>query len=190
VASNTFSKSVVILFSGKAGVGKTTCAQRVYDIYSKEVMAKIAPIATGVKLTAQNSFGWDNVKDGKGRKLLQNIGQAGREYNENIWVELMFEHLLPADKRFPFDLILVDDWRFPNEYDFISNRSMYRVYRARILAPEREILKDSIAYNDISETSLDDYQKFEFVLDNTKSKEHLYNQLDGIMSLVVSENTY
>ncbi len=74
-------KVLCVLFSGKAGVGKTTSANILYKIMSKNNLeVEIGSFAIGVKSTALH-MGWDGEKDAKGRKLLIDIGMAGREYN-------------------------------------------------------------------------------------------------------------
>lgn len=145
-----------VLFSGKAGVGKTTCAnmsikfiKEIYGLNTPEVFS----FARGVKEIAEQAFGWDGIKDEKGRKLLQSVGKAGRDYNPDIWVERTLNRFY-AGALFN-DYLVVDDWRFPNEYNYIVDNepSLYAV-SIRIESPEREILKGTDQYNDISEVSL------------------------------------
>jgi hypothetical protein len=50
------------------------------------------------------NMGWNSEKDARGRKLLQDIGTAGREYRRDCWVR----HL-------PHYPVIVDDVRYINE---------------------------------------------------------------------------
>lgn len=146
-------KTYVILISGKAGVGKTTFANFVV----KELNEKNLPIyvskgsfARGVKIAACTGFNWDNIKNRKGRRLLQQIGAIGREYNENLWVESLLNSLTITP-----NILIIDDWRFPNEEIYFLRRpDLYSLFRIRIEARKRESLRGTSEYNDISETSL------------------------------------
>jgi len=148
---------IVILLSGKAGVGKTTIANFM-ELYLRENLGyngvfKVS-FADNVKRTAIKCFGWDGRKDSKGRKLLQNIGNTGREYNDYLWVADALMGVY-ADSVVPPNFIIVDDWRFPNEAEYFEIvRDIYKVIKIRVYAPERETLVDSPEYYDISETSL------------------------------------
>lgn len=142
-----------ILISGKAGVGKTTFANILLSkLNDANSFSIVHPFAKGVKDTA-TYMGWDVQKDSKGRKLLQGIGMIGREYDESLWVKRMLDTIpayLDAE-----DIIICDDWRFENEYKYLESLNN-KVFRVRISAPSREILKDTPEYSDISETSLPD----------------------------------
>lgn len=168
-------KSVAILISGKAGVGKSTLASFMYSELTKQrYIAGVFNFAFGVKFTA-TQMGWDRTKDVKGRKLLQDIGKAGRDYDIDMWARFTFEKIIEADYRYPFDFVLLDDYRFPNEGDFVRKSPLYRVLTLRVEAPNREILKSLPAYNDISETSLpsanEHEEYYDYVIDNTGSIE-------------------
>jgi hypothetical protein len=54
----------------------------------------------------------------------------------------------------PLDVVLIDDWRFPHEGNVVVDSEKFDVFTVRISAPEREILKDTPQYNDLSETAL------------------------------------
>lgn len=193
-----------ILFSGRAGVGKTTSA-----VFVREHLTKlgyygiILPIAMGVKETAI-SMGWDGNKDTKGRALLQAIGQAGRAYDADMWIKraerLAIPHVAYVDSidrdgplytnRRPI-FILCDDWRFPNELEYLTSAG-YNVTAIRIYAPSREILKDKPElYNETSETSLPDIYSPElydiFINNDILSKEQLQSTLNTVVELIIEE---
>ena len=108
-----------------------------------------------LKFIAQAYMGWDKEKDEKGRKLLQDIGKVGREYNPNIWVT----HLLTQLDRkfgnknqvFPTNVVIVDDWRFPNEYAYLKSNPLLDVITVRVHG--RGGLEGDVAL-DVSENSL------------------------------------
>jgi hypothetical protein len=112
------------------------------------------PFATGVKECALH-LGWDGKKDLRGRTLLQDIGRVGRLYDENNWVNKTL-NTIEDSPHYPFGLVVIDDWRFPNEANFFDSFPLYEVVKVRIESPEREVLKGTAEYWDSSETSLPD----------------------------------
>ena len=160
--------TICFMFSGKAGVGKSYSADLMKLMTEEYNLNSIkAPFADGVKATAR-FMGWDGKKDQKGRRLLQRIGQAGREYDEDLWVKATMDIIENSDA-YPYDVVFVDDWRFPNEISYIKkNELLYKPISIRITAPERELLVGTPEYIEVSEISLDDYGKFDFHINNKK----------------------
>ena len=125
-------KTVAVLISGLAGAGKSTLSHML-----KEKMYKFNGIesdeysfASPLKYIARHYIGWSGEKDFLGRKLLQNLGRVGREYNKNIWSS-RFVNLTENNsiKNFWF----IDDWRFPDEAEYIANNPMFDVFTVRIV---------------------------------------------------------
>lgn len=149
-------RTIVILISGKAGAGKTTVANFMIDGLPESKIAGIAPFAMGIK-TMANFVGWDNNKDEKGRKLLQQFGNAGREYDEDIWINFTMSAITQAGV--PFDFIIMDDWRFPNEYAWFDKYPKdFGVYSVRVVRDDKLLLNPEDA--DVSENALPDLAEF------------------------------
>jgi hypothetical protein len=146
-------KTVCILVAGKAGVGKSTCSKFMEEYLKEEgYRVYLGHFANGVKAVAQR-MGWDGIKDEKGRRLLQQIGGVGREYDNDMWCKELFQMTL-VSSQYPLDIVIVDDWRFPNELEFLKTIETWNVVTLRVNSPEREILKGTPEANDSSETSL------------------------------------
>jgi hypothetical protein len=94
---NTLQRTVG--FTGLAGSGKSYAATWMKLRTGGEIWS-LAGQLKGIALT----MGWDGKKDARGRKLLQDIGTAGREYRRDCWVR----HL-------PHYPVIVDDVRYINE---------------------------------------------------------------------------
>lgn len=164
-----FPKITVLLISGKAGVGKTTAAKLIQNYLSNELSmyAYCVSFAQGVK-DVSKFLGWDGEKDKRGRVLLQNVGNAGREYDRNIWCMYSmteFEIKVPPEL---VDVIVYDDWRFPNEAKFFLDQpEWYKVFTINVKAPpERELLRGTEEWKDVSETALDGYKYFNYIIEN------------------------
>ena len=198
------SKTLAILVAGKAGVGKTTSADCIkeYLVDRYGLSGIISPIAAGVKLVARRGFGWDGNKDIKGRLLLQEVGKAGRNYNQDLWIKSSLSYFYSSSPIIR-DFVIFDDWRFPNELDYLSRDAGLSVLAIRIESSEREILRGLPAYDDVSETSLPSVEfsdkrlsyKFwlmkqpsfyKIVVNNNSSLKSLRSVLDGIMDGEIS----
>lgn len=142
-------------------------------------------LSNPIKAISKGFFGWDDKKDDAGRKLLQDLGKVGREYNQNLWVK----HLLTqmdrnfgvATQIFPTNFILIDDWRFPNEYEYLKSNPVLDIITIRVAG--RGGLQGETA-NDVSENSLPEpisYTNWEnetlynFGISNDKELENLEN---------------
>jgi hypothetical protein len=129
-------KPLVIGICGYARVGKTTTAEAICE--QTEGDALILPFASSVKYIARNFFNWDGQKDDRGRKLLQVLGtDAGRMYDQNLWVQRWEEELIRVAPY--FSLVIADDVRFQNEIQAIAKAGGFV---ARLDCKERAIIMD------------------------------------------------
>lgn len=180
-----FGQPTVILISGKAGSGKSTVAdyfmERLKEL--KGVFAYRSLFAFSVKKAAETFFGWDRVKDTKGRKLLQDIGRIGREYDKDVWVKKMLLNVYNTSLGIPPNVIVIDDWRFPNEAEFLQKEG-FRVWKVRVISRRVE---ENIDKNDISETSLDNYDGFDVEILNNGTKEQLRSLANLAFEIILKE---
>jgi hypothetical protein len=156
---------MIIGFSGKLGSGKSYAAAYTQKVLlQKYKRVSIIPFAGAVKRIAKDSFFWDGIKDAKGRRLLQVIGtEAGREYDTDMWIKHMMAAI--AKNSFP-DVVIIDDVRFPNEFDYIRNSNGKII---RVTAGDIEKHPLNIDLGHLSETALDSYEtekKFDALLYN------------------------
>ena len=142
---------------GLAGSGKDTAAA----IVCRKLNHKQLSFATKLKDVCM-TLGWDGHKDTRGRKLLQNMGMAFREYNPNTWID-------EVDKTLDRSLHHVfADVRFANEAEYIKNQLngvIIRVVRPSLVFTEThqhvsEAGQNQIAvdYNLLNDGSLEDLE--------------------------------
>lgn len=100
--------------TGLAGSGKDTVAV----ILDYEYGYRRLSFADPLKRLCLD-MGWDGKKDDRGRKLLQTVGCAFRDYNSSFWVDRMHvsRELLSRE---PDELLVWTDVRFKNEAEYIQ----------------------------------------------------------------------
>jgi hypothetical protein len=186
-------KIQLVLIGGKAGVGKTTASEYLLDkmteLYPGLLMEHTA-FAKPIKEIAYSVFHWDGNKDDKGRRLLQVIGtEAGREYNENIWVEY-FENNVLNGLFMPY-FVFVDDWRFPNELAYFEKNILFDVITIRIESNRNELshnVSSHASENSLPTGNIEHLERvtqdsmYDFVVYNNETIEDLYKKLDSIVS--------
>lgn len=162
--------------SGKAQSGKDTVGAYLEKKYGFTRVAS----ADYLKEVVKNALGWDGLKDERGRKLLQEVGCAVRNYDEDFWISRTIESIkdltviLSLAKGMQTDFV-VTDVRFRNEAD------MLKAHDAILLRLERDGI---VKYDHVSETDLDDYGRFDFVVPNNESFDELYGRIDKVIGLV------
>ncbi len=187
-------KMIIILITGKAGVGKTTlaCILRDHINNNYKLNSHIYNFAMKLKECARIYFGWNDDKDEKGRELLQNIGRVGRIYNKDIWAEFLLTRIW-VENLIPPDIVIVDDWRFPNELEYLVKQGIYKIVTVRIEAPEREVLKGTETYTDVSETSLpsvfpgEKTTVYDYVINNNGELEELKEKAISLVKNILGK---
>jgi len=118
-----------------------------------------------------------------GRELLQKVGtEMGRSIHPDTWVNALFSEYVHDLRRRQnpeggttisegFPNWIITDVRFPNEADIIKEKGGIMI---RINRPT------DIAGGHASETSLDDYDEFDLVIENDGSLDDLYLKVETI----------
>jgi hypothetical protein len=149
-------KTVVVLVSGKAGSGKSTVADmlqaKLQDVPALTIFRY--SFASPLKYMAEKFMGWNGEKDEKGRKLLQEQGRIGREYDPDTWVKHLLIQMDRKAGMFPFNFVIVDDWRFPNELSYLQQNPILDVCTVRVAGRQADLPGNTSS--DASENSLPD----------------------------------
>lgn len=162
---------VKIAFGYKRRVGKDTSCDYLIKKYGgvklsfAEPLYKILDFAQGVC----------NFKKEKDRKFLQFIGtEWARTINNNVWVNLMIEKIkAPNDHN-----IFISDLRFQNEFRVLKDHGFV------CIQIKNKNLDHLDGYsNHCSDMDLDNYDGWDFTIENFDSLEKLYTQLDHVYEL-------
>lgn len=161
--------------SGKARSGKNAAAEAIL----KEYQVRTFAFADEVKKIAYKYFGWHGEKDELGRKLLQDIGTTGRDYNRDLWanktVDMIQEWSLQSSDN---QLAVVTDTRYPNEIQRVKHE-FSDVVTIRITRDSVEKLKHP------SETALDQWTDWDYVVENNGSLEEFQMKILEIMEGII-----
>lgn len=173
---------IVILLSGKAEAGKDTFYEMTAERYAKRIIKRIA-FADALKQIAFE-MGWDGHKDVTGRRLLQDLGEIGRKYRADLWVDKTIETLQAYSR--DADIVCFTDCRYPNELAGIKNSKVIdgssTVVTVRIERPGHVIAANQ---NHISETALDEYAFDYTIINNGTLEDYRVKVLETVAMIIL-----
>ena len=201
-------KKKIIGISGKIGSGKDTFA----ELFAEQLVGKverhaladklrlITEIVSGVIMTTTHEINepFCNVirnytKSQKNiviKQFNKTIGETlqligtdlfRNNYDSDIWVKSLFDEQL-NEKLNNGKIIIVPDVRFINEADYIIQEGGYLI---RLEGDPMGIRENSLRdLNHISETELDNYTKFDKIINNDKKD---INVLNGVINNLIIE---
>lgn len=159
---------IIILIAGKARSGKNTVSKILESEFIKEKKEVIiSPYTKYLKEYIHNITDW-NIEDenNKPRDLLQKLSSElikGKLGLENIFINRQIEDI----KIYSYfkDIIIINDVRFPKEIDTIknvfTNVVSIQVKRSNYISG---LTKEQL--QDVTETSLDNYNNFDYIIEN------------------------
>jgi hypothetical protein len=166
---------MLVSFTGKMGSGKTTAANiasHFAETYLKEEVKRIkfADTLYDIQYLIQNRLGLELEKD---RRLLQLIGQWGREIDKDFWCTQFYSRYLEITE--PAQVLINDDCRFNNEAELIKRLGGKIVL---VVGPQRgEYVRHT---DDVSENGING-KYIDFVIDNSGNAEDLMHQLKELI---------
>jgi len=147
---------MIITISGKARHGKSVSAEILKQMYERRgYRVAITSFASHIKSIYTNYFEWDGRKTEEARAFLQWLGTEHiRSIDPLFHVRRTQEEIELLKGR--FDIFIIPDCRFPNE--LIGDYALKVVregYKSELTEEQQK---------HISETALDDYDKFDLVI--------------------------
>lgn len=170
----------LILISGKAQHGKDTTASIIKGILNSkrpDIRVKIAHLGDLLKYMCREYAGWDGNKDKTGRTLLQRYGtDVIRNDNPTYWVDFMADVI----KWFSdcWDFFIIPDIRFKNEVNKLDGDDTIKI---RVVRPGFDNGLSEEQRNHISETDLDDYTDWSYVISNDSTLLDLHNTVEKML---------
>ena len=176
---------------GKKLSGKDTAYAQAADLLRREHGMKVGRVAFADPLKQEVSevtgFRVEFIEEHKRefRALLQVWGTEFRRHfnGSDYWIDKMAK-IIEQSSSF-YDVLFITDVRFTNEADFIRDA----VNGGQLVKVERRQTGYPDVDNHRTENDLDDYSKFDYVLNNDKTKEELNTSLEKMLeTLNIIEN--
>lgn len=170
----------IIILSGKARSGKDTSLEILKKKYEKNGLKVISLFyASYIKEYAKKISDWDGYDETKPRTLLQVLGTdiIRNTIDEKFFINRIIEDIKVYSKF--FDVIIIGDARFIDEIEDIKNvfKNAVSVHIER----EDKGLLNETQKSHITETALDNYKDYDYIIDNNGTIEELERKLEEMI---------
>ncbi|MBR1376316.1 MAG: hypothetical protein IJ565_00675 [Bacilli bacterium] len=169
----------IYIISGKAHSGKDTIAKYIINKLNHKKVITLT-YASYLKMYAANILGWDGSEDTKPRDFLQNIGVEliKNQIDDKFLINRIIEDIKVYS--YFYDVVIIGDARFPDEIENIKS-NFNNVTVIRIDRDNNNLTNEQ--KNHSTEVSLDNYNGYDYVVDNSKDLDSLYKELDKILEV-------
>lgn len=180
---------LIICICGKAGSGKSTVGDYFFNLFN-EYGSKVivSPYTKYLKKYISDITG--NIVDNnyKPRDLLQNLSNElikNIMHDKDFFVRREIEDI--NFYSYFFDVIIIDDVRFPREIEILKEK-FSNVISVGIYRNNYDNNLTSKQKNDITETSLDNYNKYDYIINNDNINELKNRVKDIVLDIKRSDN--
>jgi hypothetical protein len=171
----------IYVLSGKAGNGKNKVASYIGSIYDNDNKKTInLSYASYLKEYAKNILDWDGNEETKPREFLQQIGVE--LIKNNIDNRMLVKRIVEDIKIYSYfyDVITISDARFPEEIETIR-KNFANVIVIHIHGLEVKNNLTDLEKKHATETSLDNYNDYDYDIDNSGTLKQLKNKVQDII---------
>lgn len=174
----------IFVISGKARSGKDLVSNIICETNSDKKVKKLS-YAYYIKQYVKNITDWDGSEETKPRDLLQSIGidLLKNIIDNKFLVKRMCEDIKVYS--YFYDVIVITDARLLDEIETIKN-NFIDVITIRVNRNKDNNLTPT-QQNHITETNLDDYKNFDYIIENNDNYEVLVNKTKEILKEVYYE---
>ena len=171
----------IFIISGKAESGKDLVSDIICNLYKDKKCKKLA-YAYYLKNYVKDITGWDGNEDNKPRDFLQTFGIdfIKNKINNDLLIRRMCEDI-QIYSHF-YDVLIITDARLIDEIEIIKNIYSNSL-SIRIVSNVENNLTDK-QKSHITETDLDNYNKFDYTIENNGIYDKLVNDIQNIIGEV------
>ena len=167
----------IFILSGKAKSGKNLIADIIEKYYSDKKCIQLS-YAYYLKQYVKKITNWDGSEENKPRDLLQSLGiDLLKKIDQNLLIRRVIEDIKVYS--YFYDVIIVTDARLIEEIE--EPKKIFNCITIRINKDSNNLTEEQRKH--ITETNLDDYQNFDYVVEN-KDIEDLKKQIINILKEV------
>lgn len=165
----------IYIVAGKARHGKDTVACFIKDAYKDKKVINLS-YGSYIKQYAMKISDWDGSEESKPRELLQTLGTdvIRKKIDPNFFINRLCDDIKVYS--YYFDVITISDARFPDEID-TPKRLFNDVVTIKVVRDNFTSTLSSKQQAHASETALDDYSDYDFVINNSGSLEELRDRV-------------
>lgn len=168
----------IIILSGKAESGKNKVASIIENNLKNKKVITIS-YASYLKEYAKNVLKWDGNESTKPRTFLQEIGDYVKKIDNKFLINRLLQDI-EVYKNY-FDVIIISDARFIEEINCIKEQ-YENVSVINIIGRENSL--NNMEKNHITETALDNYNLYDFKIENKGSIEELEQKVKNIIEVI------
>ena len=166
---------LIYVIAGLARNGKDTIASDILNYYSKLGIKGInLQFSSYIKEYAKNISSWDGSDENKPRELLQQLGTEliRNKIDSKMFIKRMIDDIKVYS--YFFDVIVVSDARFVDEISTVKD-NFSNVFVINVSCKENGLTFEQ--KNHSTETGLDNYSDYDFVINNDGSKYDLKKKI-------------
>ena len=174
------------IISGKARHGKDTTALAIKKAYQNKRVINLS-YGSYIKEFAQKISDWDGTEETKPRELLQTLGTdvIRNKIDKEFFVKRLCDDIKVYS--YYFDIITISDARFPNEIE-TPKRLFDNVITIKVIRDGFESPLTSDERMHLTETALDDYDDFDYIIRNDGTISDLEEKVSKIVEKVEYEH--
>lgn len=177
-------KSKILILSGKARSGKDEVAKIISNYYRIKKVKKLS-YAYYLKQYVKKISNWQGNEEDKPRDLLQFIGidLIKNKINNKLLINRVIEDIKVYS--YFYDIIIITDARLVDEIEDIK-KNYPKAISIRINCKLNNNLTID-QKNHITEKGLDDYNNFDYIIDNDMNYDNLKNSVNEVLEELNNE---
>ena len=174
----------IIMICGKARSGKDTLADYLIKGLENKKVCRIQ-ISQYIKYYAMKYFGWDGKDETKPRDLFNKLGTEiiRNKIDQNFHINRLLEDIEVLS--YFYDTFIVSDVRFPVEIEKVKEK-YNNVITIKMQRDNNELTENQ--KKEISETALDNYKDYDYIIDNNGTLEELENKAKDLLEKIGEVN--
>ena len=175
----------IYVICGKARHGKDTTALAIKNAYSDKKVINLS-YGSYIKEFAKNISDWDGSEESKPRELLQHLGTEiiRKKIDKDFFIKRLCDDIRVYS--YYFDVITISDARFPDEV--ITPKKLFNdVIAIKVVMDNFETSLSDSEQKHSTETALDEFDDYDYVIENNGSIEELDKKVFKIVKEVEHE---